>query len=64
MAHLPPETLTLIVNLLPRLFEVIDLAIATEYNLFEQYGETTETLCELTELKNVTERVRVFYNRL
>lgn len=64
MAHLPPETLKPIADLLPRLFEVIDLATATEYNLFERYGETVETISELTELKNVTERVRIFYNRL
>jgi len=64
MAHLPPETLILITNLFPRLLEVINLATATEYNLFEQYGETTATMPELDELKNVTERVRGFYNRL
>lgn len=64
MAQLPSETLNLITNLLPRLFDVINLATATEYNLFEQYGETAETIPELTELKNVTERARSFYNRL
>lgn len=64
MAYLPPETLILITNLLPRLFEVINLATATEYNLFEQHGETAETISELMELKNVTEKLRVFYNRL
>lgn len=36
----------------------------TEFNLFEQYGETDETFLELEELRNVTERVRLFYNRL
>lgn len=64
MAHLSPETLNLIASLLTRLFEVINLATVTEYNLFEQYGETTETISELTELKNVTEKGRLFYNRL
>lgn len=64
MAQLSPETLNLITNLLPRFFEVINLATATEYNLFEQYGETAETISELGELRNVTERVRLFYNRL
>ena len=64
MANLPPETLNLIMNLVPRLFDVINLATATEYNLFEQYGETATTRSELDELKNVTERARGFYNRL
>lgn len=64
MASLPPETLNSIANLLPRLFEVIDLATATEFNLFEQYGETNETVDELEQIKNAIERVRTSYNRL
>lgn len=64
MANLPAETLTTIGNLLPRLFNVINLATATEYNLFAQYGETEETLLELDELRNAAERARLFYNRL
>jgi hypothetical protein len=64
MADLSQETLTIIANLISRLFEVINLATATEFNLFEQYGETEETISELEELQNVTERIRIFYNRL
>lgn len=64
MANLPPETLNSITYLIPRLFQVINLATATEYNLFEQYGETEATISELDELKNVTERARAFYNQL
>jgi hypothetical protein len=64
MANLPPETLYLITNLLPRLFEVINLATATEYNLFEQYGETAATIYELEQINNALERARSFYNRL
>lgn len=51
-------------NLLPRLFKVINLATTTEYQLFEQYGETEETLSELEELNNAAERASSFYNRL
>lgn len=55
MANLPDETLATVSRLLPRLFQVINLATATEFNLFEQYGETEETLGELEELKNAAE---------
>ncbi|GFE68833.1 hypothetical protein [Chroococcus sp. FPU101] len=64
MANLLPETLILITKLVPRLFDVINLATATEYNLFEQYGETEAILYELEQIKNATERARSFYNRL
>lgn len=64
MANLPEETLMMVVNLLPRLFTVINLATATEHNLFEQYGETEATVYELQQIKNAGERGRLFYNRL
>lgn len=64
MANLSNGTLTIVANLLPRLFQVINLATATEFNLFERYGETNETLPELEELNNSAERARLFYNRL
>ena len=64
MAKLPDETLINVANLLPRLFQVINLATTTEFNLFEQYGETEETIGELEELKNAGERARTLYNRL
>ncbi len=64
MANLPESTLITVANLLPRLFQVINLATETEFNLFERYGETEETLPELEELNNAAERVRSSYNRL
>lgn len=64
MADLSDEILMAVANLLPRLFKVINLATATEYQLFEQYGETEETFSELEELNNAAERARAFYNRL
>ena len=64
MANLPESTLITVANLLPRLFQVINLATETEFNLFERYGETEATLPELEELENAAERVRGSYNRL
>lgn len=64
MADLSDETLMIVSNLLPRLFRVINLATTTEYQLFEQYGETEETLPEFEQISNALERARTFYNRL
>jgi hypothetical protein len=51
-------------NLLPRLFQVINLATETESSLFEQYGETDETIDELEQVRNAEERLRTLYNRI
>ena len=64
MVKLPPDTLTTIFNLQRRLVELIDKAKAAEYNLFEEYGETEETLPELEQLQNGAERLRNPYSRL
>lgn len=64
MAKLPSQTLTTIFNLQQRLVELIDEAKAAEYNLFEEYGETEETLPELEQLQNGAERLRNPYSRL
>lgn len=64
MANLSHDTLIIVANILPRLFEVINLATETEFNLYQNYGETENTIAELEELKNAAERARLFYNRL
>jgi hypothetical protein len=64
MANLSDEVLIKVANLLTRLFTVINLATATEYQLFEQYGENEQTLPELEQISNATERARTSYNRL
>ena len=64
MANLPNETLTTILYLQRRLFQIINQASAAEFNLAEEYGETETTLGELEELKNVIERARTSYTRL
>jgi intergrase/recombinase len=64
MANLSEETLNTIFNLQKQLFKIINEATATEYNLVEQDGETSETLPELEELLNIKERARDAYTRL
>jgi hypothetical protein len=64
MANLPEEILTIVFNLQKQLFEIINEATATDYNLVAQYGETSATLPELEELQNVRERPRNAYTRL
>ena len=64
MAKVSPQTLTIIFNLQRRLVELIDQAKTAEYNLFEDYGETEETIPELEQLQNGAERLRNPYSRL
>ena len=64
MAKVSPQTLTIIFNLQRRLVELIDQAKTAEYHLFEDYGETEETIPELEQLQNGAERLRNPYSRL
>ena len=64
MAKVYPQTLTIIFNLQRRLVELIDQAKTAEYHLFEDYGETEETIPELEQLQNGAERLRNPYSRL
>ncbi|MGB8699093.1 MAG: hypothetical protein WCD18_06730 [Thermosynechococcaceae cyanobacterium] len=64
MAQLPPQTLTTIFRLQQQLVELVHDAKAAEFNLFETCGETTETIPELEQLQNATERLRKPYTRL
>lgn len=64
MAKLSPEILTTIFNLQRRLIELIAETKVTEFNLFESYGETEETLPELEQIQNCLERLRNPYSRL
>lgn len=58
MAKLFSDTLTTLFTLQRRLIELIDEAAATEFQLFEQFGETEATITELEELQNSRERLR------
>ena len=64
MAKLPDEILTRIFSLQRQLAEGIEEASAAEWVLFEQYGETEETIGELEELYNARERLTTLYSRL
>ncbi|CAC5344267.1 MULTISPECIES: hypothetical protein [Planktothrix] len=64
MAKVYSQTLTIIFNLQRRLVELIDQAKTAEYHLFEDYGETEETIPELEQLQNGAERLRNPYSRL
>jgi hypothetical protein len=64
MAKLSPNTLTDIFSLLRQIAEEIENACSIEWRLFENYGETAETINELDELQNVKERLNQSYSRL
>jgi hypothetical protein len=64
MAKLSTETLIIIFSLLRQLAEEIEEACATEWMLFERYGETSRTIGELEELQNARERLNQSYIRL
>ena len=64
MAKLPDETITIVFNLQRRMLKRIDEATATEAAIFEQFGETEETIPELEQLQNVRERATSSYSRL
>jgi hypothetical protein len=64
VAKLSSEILTTIVSLQRRLIELIAETKNTEFELFERYSETEETLPELEQIQNCLERLRNPYSRL
>jgi hypothetical protein len=64
MAKLPNELLTTIFTLQRQLAEGIEEVSATEWELFDRYGETEATISELEELQNARERLNGSYARL
>ena len=64
MAKLPDPIVTNIFTLKRGLIECIDSTTAMEFRLFQQVGETAETLPELEELQNIKERLLSSYSRL
>jgi hypothetical protein len=64
MAKLPDNILTDIFILIRRIIECIDATSALEFRLFQQWGETVETLPELEELQSIRERLLSPYSRL
>ncbi|MCT7953429.1 hypothetical protein NG798_26880 [Ancylothrix sp. C2] len=63
MARLPSETVTKILSLQQQFLEKIDEAGLLEFILFEQFGETEETIPELEELQSIRERADSYYSR-
>ncbi|MFE1747776.1 hypothetical protein [Coleofasciculus sp. H7-2] len=64
MAKLPDQTLATIFYLQRRLVELIDEAKATEFAIFERFGENEATLPELDQMQSGAERLRMPYSRL
>lgn len=64
MAKLPSEITETLWNLKQQVLEIVEQAMATEYTLFQIFGETSETLSYLDEMKNVAESAETSYNRL
>jgi hypothetical protein len=64
VAKLPDSVISNLFIVKRRLAECVDRTTAMEFRLFEQVGETSETLSEFEELQNVEERLMVSYNRL
>jgi hypothetical protein len=64
MAKLSDENFNLIFNLLRQVAAEIENASATEWQLFEGYGENDLTIPELEELKGAKEKLTNAYSRL
>lgn len=64
MAKFPNELAEDIWNLKRQLLEIVDAATAAELALFELFGETSDTIPFLDELKSVAERATPWFSRL
>ncbi|MCY7337318.1 MAG: hypothetical protein LH613_14075 [Chamaesiphon sp.] len=64
MAKLPDPAISNIFTLQRSLVECLDSCTAMEFSLFQQIGETAETLPELEELQNIRERLVSSCSRL
>jgi hypothetical protein len=64
MAKLSDDILETIFELLKQLSKLVDEATATEYLLFERFGETDETINSLDELKGVALDASSRYSQL
>jgi len=61
---LPTETTETIWSLKRRLLSVIDSATAAEFVLFDRFGETSETIIAMDELKSVAEQAGDRFSQL
>ena len=63
MAKFPRELAEIIWNLKRQLLDIVD-ATAAELTLFQLFGETSDTMPFLDELKRVAERATPWFSRL
>ena len=64
MAKILLEVTETLWNLKRQVLEMVEEATATEYTLFDAFGETAENLPFLDEMKNVAEEAVSSYSRL
>lgn len=64
VAKLPDSVITNIFTIQRNLVECIDATTAMEFRLFQEIGETPETIPELDELQNIKERLLSSHSRL
>jgi hypothetical protein len=64
VATLPPDTSASLALSKDRCLAIIDLATQTEWKLFINFGETTETLVILSELQTVAQEATDAFSRL
>ncbi|MDJ1180027.1 hypothetical protein PJF56_14250 [Roseofilum sp. BLCC_M91] len=64
MAKISSDLEETIWNLKRQLLDIIDSATSAELTLFEQFGETNDTIPLLDELKNVSDRASPWFSRL
>jgi hypothetical protein len=63
MAQLPQEKSEIIWHLKSQLLEIIEQAKASEFALFEAFGETERTMTYLDELQSVAEQATEQFSR-
>jgi 3-methyladenine DNA glycosylase/8-oxoguanine DNA glycosylase len=64
MAKLSSETTVTINDLKQRSLEIVDKATAVEFNIFERFGETDQTVPFFEELVTVAEDAKSTFTRL
>ncbi len=64
MAKLLSETIKVINQLKQESLEIVDEATALELKIFEQFGESEQTLSYIDEMKNVAEEAITSFSRL
>jgi len=63
MARLPSDITQTIALLKQRLLDIIDDATAAEFQLFERFGETVETMVPLNDLRDIAEQATTRFSQ-